>query len=84
MTSEILKLNLEGEICPYTLIRTIKKVEEIKKDLESGRKILEVFYDHPPVVDNIPTELKKRGFQASVEKIKVAQWRAVISSAQEQ
>jgi len=66
------------------LIRTVKKVEEIKEDLESGRKVLEVFYDHPPIVDNIPVELKKRGFQAEIEKLKVAQWRAVISSTQEQ
>lgn len=77
-TPQIIKLNLEGEICPYTLIRTIKKVEEIKGDLQIGRKILEVIYDHPPAVDNIPTEFHKRGFQIEIKKTGMAKWQVII------
>lgn len=75
---EITKLNLEGEICPYTLIRTIRKVKEIERDLKSGRKILEVIYDHPPVVDNVSVEFQRRGFQVEIKKIGIAKWQAII------
>ena len=78
MNLKTVKLDLEGEICPYTLIRTVKKVEEIKKDLESGEKILEVHYDHPPIVDNIPAELQKRGFKVEIREIGRARWQAII------
>lgn len=78
MNPEIVKLDLEGEICPYTLIRTIKKVEDIREDLLSKRKVLEVTYDHPPVIDNIPGEIQKRGFQVSIEKIGPARYRGMI------
>jgi len=78
MTAEIIKFNLEGEICPYTLIRTIKKVEELKEGLETKEKILEVIYDHPPVVDNIPAEFQKRSFQVEVREIGTAKWRIII------
>ena len=77
-TTKTVKLNIEGEICPYTLIRTVRKVEEIEEDLKSGRKILEVIYDHPPVVDNIPVEFQKRGFQVEIKKTGVAKWQVII------
>lgn len=78
MTPEIIKLNLEGEICPYTLIRTLNKAKEIKYDLESGKKILEVIYDHPPAADNVPTEFQKHGLRAKVEKTGNARWKITI------
>jgi len=76
--TKTVKLNIEGEICPYTLIQTVRKVEEIEEDLKSGRKILEVIYDHPPVVDNIPVEFQKRGFQVEIKKTGVAKWQVII------
>lgn len=78
MKPEIIKLNLENEICPYTLITAIKKSEEIESDLKSGRKILEVIVDHPPVVDNFPEEFARRGYQVDIEKIGSAKWKLTI------
>lgn len=75
---EIIKLNLEGEICPYPLIKTIQKAKEIKESLESGEKILEVIIDHPSAKENIPQELKKRGFQTFVEQLGPAKWKITI------
>jgi len=74
---EKITLNLEGEICPYTLIYTVKKLEEVKQDLEKG-KVLVIFYDHPPVVENIPLEVSKRGFKCEVEKIFSGKWKISI------
>ena len=78
MNKEIVKLNLEGEICPYTLILAIKKSEEIGNDLKTGRKILEVLVDHPPVTDNFPGEFQSRGYQVNIEKIGSGEWKVII------
>lgn len=75
---EIVKLNLEGEICPYTLTRALRKAKKIKNELESGKKILEVIYDHPPAADNVPTEFQKQGLRAKIEKIGNARWKITI------
>jgi len=78
MEAEVVQMNLEGEMCPYTLILTIKKSKEIKADLDSGRKILEVLVDHSPTTDNFPAEFGKRGYQVEVEKIGSGRWKVVI------
>lgn len=78
MNPETIKLNLEGEVCPYPLIMTLKKFQESSQDLEAGRKILEVITDHPPASENIPREFLKRGFQVEVEKIGRAKWKIII------
>jgi len=78
MSQEIVKLNLDGEICPYTLILAIRKSEEIENDLKSGKKALEVIVDHPPIVDNFPAEFKGRGYQVNIKKIGSAKWEVII------
>ena len=74
MSPEIIRLNLEGEICPYTLILAIKKSKEIKGDLTAGKKILEVIVDHPPIVDNFPEEFGRRGYRVEIKKTGSANW----------
>ena len=74
MSPEIEILNLENEICPYTLIYAVQKAEEIKEDLDSGRKILQVIVEHPPVIDNFPDEFGRRGYRVEIEKVGSAQW----------
>jgi len=69
MSPEIEILNLENEICPYTLIYAVQKAEEIKEDLDSGRKILQVIVEHPPVIDNFPDEFGRRGYRVEIEKV---------------
>ena len=78
MKAQVVKLNLEGELCPYTLILAIKKSEEIADDLKSGKKILEIMVDHPPIVDNFPEEFKNRGYKVKIKKLGSAEWLATI------
>lgn len=78
MKQKVVKLNVEGEICPYPLIMTIKKIQEIKDGLELKEKILEVVTDCPPTIENIPAEFQRRGFKVNVEKISAARWRVTI------
>lgn len=79
-TTEIIKLNLEGEICPYTLILTLKKVQEEERNLREGKKILEVYIDSPATIENIPFELKKRGFNVEIQKLTNLKCKITISN----
>lgn len=73
------QLNLEGEICPYTLIKTIKKVNELEKELRAGEKVLKVYIDHPPAVDNLPEEFEAKGYKVETEKLDSGDWEVTIS-----
>jgi len=53
MTTE---LDLRGEVCPYTFVKTKLKLEEI----ESGEELI-VTFDHAPAVENVPRSLKNEG-----------------------
>lgn len=80
MAVEVVKLDLEGEICPYTLISAIKKIEEIGADLKAGLKILEITVDHPPVIDNFPEEFERRGHKVKVVKYSLSRWRVIVQN----
>lgn len=75
---DTVRLNLEQEICPYTLILAIKRTLEIKPQLDSGECKLEVIVDHPPTLDNFPEEFKKRGYQTEIQKLSDAKWSVII------
>lgn len=76
---EIVKLNLEQEICPYTLIGALKKAKELEKEIRAGLIVLEISIDHPPATDNFPAEFSKRGYKLSIKKIGSAKWLVSVS-----
>jgi len=78
MEKTTVKLNLEGEVCPYPLISTLKKVRQEEKELKEGKIFLEVTTDCPSALENIPFELKKRDFQVDVQKIEPLKWKIII------
>ncbi len=53
---DINKLDLRGEICPFTLVRTKKEFKKIS----SGEKLL-LMVDYPASVDEISTWAKEAG-----------------------
>jgi tRNA 2-thiouridine synthesizing protein A len=58
------KLDLRGEVCPFTFVRTKLALEELPLLAE-----LEVFVDHAPAADNVPRSLLAEGQEVvSVEK----------------
>ena len=77
---EIVKLNMEGEICPYPLIEAIKKAKDIDKDLKTGKKTLQIIVDCLHATENIPAEFHKRGLISEIEKIGAAKWRIIIKA----
>lgn len=50
------ELDLKGEVCPYTFVKTKLRLEE----LETGEE-LTVTFDHAPAVENVPRSLKNEG-----------------------
>jgi len=56
MTEKSVELDLKGEVCPYTFVKTKLQLEE----LESGDH-LTVIFDHAPAVSNVPKSVKNEG-----------------------
>jgi len=67
-------LDIRGEICPYTLVKTKLAVE----DIEVGQ-VLEVILDYPEAADSIPKAMLNYGNSVlKVEKIGQREWRIII------
>lgn len=53
---EVKMLDIRGDICPITLIKTVKEIKKMKP----GEKLL-VLSDHPPAKKTIPMEMDEKG-----------------------
>ncbi|WP_305064136.1 sulfurtransferase TusA family protein [Methanococcoides sp.] len=56
MAEESIELDLRGEICPFTFVKTKLQLEE----LEIGDR-LTVIFDYAPAVSNVPKSVKNEG-----------------------
>ena len=52
-----MQLDLRGEVCPYTFVRTKLALEELADDAE-----LSLIFDHRPAFTNIPQALREDGY----------------------
>jgi tRNA 2-thiouridine synthesizing protein A len=52
------KLDLTGEVCPYTFVKTKLALEEM-----APGELLEVTVDHAPAVENVPRSVENRGHE---------------------
>jgi tRNA 2-thiouridine synthesizing protein A len=70
-------LDVRGEICPYPLFETRKKLEA----LAPGSR-LEVLIDYPLALDNITRWAEGAGHSVlEVEEVGASEWRIVIERA---
>jgi tRNA 2-thiouridine synthesizing protein A len=69
------ELDLSGDVCPYTFVKTKLKLEE----LESG-DCLVVTYDHGPAIENVPRSLKAEGHRIiCIEEVEPGRlWKVTI------
>ena len=68
------ELNLKGEICPYTFVRSKLAIEE----MESGQ-VLRVILNHLPAVSNVPKSLSLDGNEIlRVAELNATDWEVVI------
>ncbi|WP_376791261.1 rhodanese-like domain-containing protein [Thermoflexus sp.] len=66
-------LDVRGEICPYPMLKTV----EALRHLPPG-EMLEVYTDHPPALETIPTQAARLGFAWRIEPVKPGEWRILI------
>lgn len=58
MSTRHKELDLRGEVCPYTFVRTKLALEE----LEDGDE-LTLLLDHPPAFTSVPRALREEGHE---------------------
>ena len=67
-------INIKGEVCPFTFVRSKLAIEQIK----SG-EVLEIILDHEPAVENIPRSMDNEGHKVlEVKKINATEWNIII------
>lgn len=65
-------LDLAGEVCPYTFLRTKLALEELPLGAE-----LHVLVDHAPAADNVPRSLVDEGQEVVSVTSEGARWRII-------
>ncbi|OGV97671.1 MAG: hypothetical protein A3I04_00935 [Nitrospinae bacterium RIFCSPLOWO2_02_FULL_39_110] len=70
-------LNIKGEVCPYTFVRSKLTLEE----MEPGQ-ILKVIVDHEPATKNVPRSMENEGNTVlDISKINETDWQIIIKKA---
>lgn len=68
------KIDLKGEVCPYTFVKSKLALEEMRVG-----EILEVEVDHEPAVENVPKSMENEGQKVlAVKKIGESSWKMVF------
>lgn len=68
------RLDLRGEVCPYTFVRTRLRLEPMPLGAE-----LRVLVDHEPATRNIPRSAREWGQEVrSVDRLEEALWEIAL------
>jgi TusA-related sulfurtransferase len=68
------ELDLKGEVCPYTFVKSKLELEE----MEVGQ-VLRVVVDHRPAVENVPRSMKNEGQEVlGIEQLGDHEWAITI------
>ena len=70
------QIDLKGEVCPYTFVKTMLTLEE----MEMGQ-VLQVIIDHLPAVENVPRSLTNEGYEIlEVSQINDTDWLITVKN----
>lgn len=68
------EINLKGEVCPYTFVKSLLTLEEMK-----AGQVLRVILDYLPAVKNVPRSLKNEGHETvEIAQINETDWAITI------
>ena len=71
------ELNLKGEVCPYTFVKSKLALEE----LDSGQ-ILRVVVDNESSAENVPRSLSNEGHEVlGVSRVAQREWAILVKKA---
>jgi tRNA 2-thiouridine synthesizing protein A len=65
-------LDLAGEVCPFTFVRTKLRLEELPLGAE-----LHILVDHAPAAENVPRSLRAEGQEVVSVTPEGGRWRIV-------
>lgn len=72
-------LDLKGQICPYTFVRSKLAIEKMNLG-----EVLEVVFDHKPASENVPRSMENEGQKVLVvEQTGEKEWRIVVRKDKE-
>jgi tRNA 2-thiouridine synthesizing protein A len=67
-------LDLRGEVCPFTFVKSKLAVEEMKVG-----EILEVTVDHIPAIESVPRSLEGEGQEIlRVKQASETEWKIIV------
>ena len=75
-TTDIITVDVRGEICPGPLIATQEAINNAK----SGQQI-EVLTDFQPAVMMVTTTAVKEGWDIQVQKVQTGEWRLILTES---
>ena len=61
-------LDLRGQICPATLLMSLKRLNEMKGELKTGASRLTILTDHRDATVTVPEAASNMGYAVSVTK----------------
>lgn len=71
------ELNLKGEVCPYTFVKTKLALEEM-----GAGEVLRVIVDNDESGENVPRSLRHEGHDVlGAEKVTPTDWEIVVRKA---
>lgn len=68
------ELNIKGEVCPYTFVRSKLALEE----MDLGQ-VLRVVVDHEPATENVPKSMTNEGHDVlEIGKVNETDWEIIV------
>lgn len=72
-------LDLRGEVCPYTFVKSKLLIEEM-----GVGQLLEVIVDFPPAVKNVPRSMEMEGQEViEVQQMGPKLWKIILRKARD-
>ncbi|PLX98190.1 MAG: sulfurtransferase TusA family protein [Desulfuromonas sp.] len=68
MASEIIEIDIRGQVCPSSLLLALKEINRQHQLLTSGKGRILVMTDNRDAIATIPAAVENMGFGADVEK----------------
>lgn len=77
--TNIRRLDLKGEVCPYTFVKSKLAIEEM-----APGELLEITVDYFPASTNIPRSMANEGHEViETSKVNSTEWRIVVRKGQD-
>ena len=68
------ELNIKGEICPFTFVKSKLALEKMKKG-----EILRVIVDYEPAIRNVPRSMEEQGHKVlSINKLNDTDYEIIV------